>query len=99
MDNDDLRSFLAAWRQLVTRKEPAHLHTILALCAHHLTHPTLRELAKKVEHRLDQVHRNRVDELQRPTFTFTHGDKEYSPWDADLFMHGAVFHGRDRTKR
>ena len=49
---------------------------------------------------LDKVHRNNVEELQRPTFTFAWNEKVYSPWDvADLFMHGAVFHGADREKR
>lgn len=99
LDNDDFRSFLTAWRQLVMRNEATHLPTILELCATHLTHPVLRDLAATVAGRLAQVNGNDTGELHRMTFTFTYGSKVYSPWElADLFMHGAIFH-RDRAKR
>jgi hypothetical protein len=98
VDRDDFRSFLAAWRQLVMRNEPTHRPTLLALCADHLRHPTLRELAKVVETHVDAVNRNEF--LGRPRFTFAHGEHEYTPWEvADLVMHGSVFHKKDRAKR
>jgi hypothetical protein len=98
VDRDDFRSFVTAWRQLVMRDEPTHLPTLLALCADHLDHPKLRELAKLVEAQVQAVNRN--DFLNRPRHAFSAGTHEYSPWEvADLVMHGSVFHARDRAKR
>jgi hypothetical protein len=98
VDRDDFRSFVTAWRQLVMRNEPTHLPTLLGLCADHLTHPKLRELAKLVETGVDAVNRNEY--LGRPRQTFAAGEREYTPWEvADLVMHGSVFHKRDRAKR
>ena len=104
VDEDDLQSFLTAWRQLVTRSEPTHLPTILERSTTHLRHPKLRELAGLVRDRLDQVNRNAVlvEERPRPALTQGEGEQEheFSPWEvADLFMHGEVFHRKDRAKR
>ena len=99
IDTDDFRSFVVAWRQLVTRAEPTHLRTVLALCTDHLTDPELRGRARFVLDRVDQVNRNDLP-TERPRFALLAGEREYSPWEvADLLMHGAVFHRRDRTKK
>jgi hypothetical protein len=39
--------------------------TLLRLCADHLTHPTLRDLATQVETRLDSVNRNEMTDWLR----------------------------------
>jgi hypothetical protein len=108
VDRDDLESFLTKWRQLVTRREPAHLPSLLGEATTHLTHPKLRELAGQVKDRLDQVNRNEIPVEVRPRPAISHStvgpdgrviEREYTPWElADIFMHGEVFHGHDREK-
>jgi len=109
VDRDDLESFLTKWRQLVTRKEPAHLPSLLSDATTHLTHPRLRELAGQVKDRLELVNRNEIPIEVRPRPAISHRtldadgaliEQEYTPWEiADVFMHGEIFHGHDRDKK
>jgi hypothetical protein len=95
-----LGPFVVAWRQLVTSSEPTHLPTILRMCPRHLALPTLREMAQLVFDRVEIVNRNGVPVEERPRQAFKVGEREYTPWDvADLLMHGAVFHSKDRAKK
>jgi hypothetical protein len=99
VDRDDFRSFVAAWRQLVTRSEPTHLPTLLRLCANHLTHRTLRDLASQLLAHVDAANDNEnvTDGFRMSLWA---GEHQYTPWEvADLIMHGSILHSRDRAKR
>ena len=86
------------------RDEPTHLRTLLALGSHHLKIEVLRELCELVGSGLSRINSNDAHGGFRLAGTAPRppdlGQHEYSPWEvADLVMHGAVFHRKDRFKR
>jgi hypothetical protein len=104
IDEENLRSFITEWRQLVMRDEPTHLRTILALAAHHLTIERLRDLSELVGAALGRINSNEGHDSFHLTFSGPkqgHPDgAEYTPWEvADLVMHGLLLHRKDRQKR
>lgn len=96
LDTDHFRSFIVAWRQFVMRDEPVHLRTVLDLCPRHLTRPELQALAVQLRERLELINTNQGSPIR---FAFSVGGHEYTRWEvADLFMHGLIFHQRERAK-
>ena len=83
IDQDDFRSFLTAWRQLVMRDEPTHLRALLALGSHHLKIEVLRELCELVGSGLSRINSNDDHGGLRLAFTAPRppdlGQHEYSP--------------------
>jgi hypothetical protein len=109
VDPDDLGAFLISWRQLITRKEPAHLSRLLELAMTHLKYEKLRELAAQVRDHLDLVNRNAIPIESRPRSAIsrteqrpdgTKVDEELTPWEiADIFLQGEIFHGNNRERK
>ena len=109
VDRDDLEAFLISWRQLITRKEPAHLPRLLDLATTHLKHAKLRELAGQVRDQLDVVNRNAIPVESRPRQAISRTEQrpdgseiehELTPWDVtDIFLQGEIFHGNNRERK